>query len=56
MRTVTTDDTLVKYLNASLAQSIEDAVSNGADRGTMIAIEVERLNFPAAKIATLYTK
>jgi hypothetical protein len=36
-----------------LAQSIEDAVSNGADRGAVIALAIERLHFPAAKIGTL---
>ena len=47
------DDILVKHLNEALAQSIEDAVSNGADRGDMIALAIERLHFPAAKVATL---
>jgi len=53
IRTAMDDDTLVKHLNAALAQSIEDAVSNGADRGAVIALAIERLHFPAAKIGTL---
>ena len=53
IRTAMDDDILVKHLNAALAQSIEDAVSNGADRGDMIALAIERLHFPAAKVATL---
>lgn len=53
IRTAASDDTLVKHLNAALAQSIEYAVSNGADRGAMIAITIERLHFPSAKIAIL---
>ena len=53
IRTAMDDGALVKHLNAALAQSIEDAVSNGADRGDMIALAIERLHFPAAKVATL---
>lgn len=53
IRTAMDDGALVEHLNAALAQSIEDAVSNGADRGDMIALAIERLHFPAAKVATL---
>ncbi len=53
IRTAMDDGALVKHLNSALAQSIEDAVSNGADRGDMIALAIERLHFPAAKVATL---
>lgn len=53
VRTAMDDDALAKHLNMALAQSIEDAVSNGADRGAMIALAIERLHFPAAKVAAL---